>query len=283
MKDVEAAIVKHAGRRPQRLAPLSGGSIAPVYRVDLEGGDRLVAKIGAEGSGLALEGRMLRFLHEKSRLPVPEVVHADDRLLLMTYVETSGPITASVEEDAAELLADLHGISGPSFGFEEATLIGGLHQPNQPAASWRDFFRDQRLRYMASEAAKAGRLPNALLGRIDKLAARLDEWIDEASPPSLIHGDMWGGNVLARDGRIAAFVDPAIYFADPEIELAFSTLFSTFGEAFFQRYGELRTMREGFWEARCELYNLYPLLVHVRLFGGGYVGSVEQTLTRFGA
>ena len=283
MKDVEAAIAKRTGKRPRRLAPLSGGSIAPVYRVDLEGGERLVAKVGAEGSGLALEGRMLRFLHEKSQLPVPGVVHADDRLLLMTYVDTSGTITASVEEDAAELLSDLHGISDQNFGFEEATLIGGLHQPNEPTTSWRDFFRDQRLRYMASEAAKAGRLPTALLGRIDKLADRLDEWIEESGPPSLIHGDMWGGNVLARDGRIAAFVDPAIYFADPEIELAFSTLFSTFGEAFFRRYDELRSMREGFWEARRELYNLYPLLVHVRLFGGGYVGSVEKTLTRFGA
>jgi len=283
VKDVEAAIAKHTGRRPQRLLPMCGGSVASVYRVDLEGGERLVAKIAGKGSGLALEGRMLRFLREKSRLPVPEVVHADDRLLLMSYVETSGTITTSVEENAAELLADLHGISNPSFGFEEATLIGGLHQPNPPTVSWRDFFRDQRLRYMAGEAVEAGQLPKTFLGRIDKLAARLDEWIDEAAPPSLIHGDMWDGNVLTINGRIGAFIDPAIYFADPEIELAFSTLFSTFGAPFFQCYSERRPLREGFWEARRELYNLYPLLVHVRLFGGSYIGSVEQTLIRFGA
>ncbi|MCE2510905.1 MAG: fructosamine kinase family protein [Alphaproteobacteria bacterium] len=283
MKDVEAVIAKHAGKRPRHLVPLSGGSIAPVYRVDFEGGERLVAKFGTEGSGLALEGRMLRYLAAKSRLPVPAVLHADDRLLLMNYVESSGAITASVEEDAAELLADLHGITAAHFGFEEATLIGGLHQPNPPTVSWREFFRDQRLCYMAGEAAQAGRLPKALLGRIDWLAARLDEWIGEEGPPSLIHGDLWGGNVLARKGRIAAFVDPAIYFADPEIELAFSTLFSTFGEAFFRRYGEIRGFREGFWEDRRALYNLYPLLVHVRLFGGGYVDSVERTLSRFGA
>ncbi|MGB1547997.1 MAG: fructosamine kinase family protein [Alphaproteobacteria bacterium] len=282
MKAIEAAIAERTGKRPKRLAPLSGGSIAPVYRVDLEGGERLVAKLGGEESGLALEGRMLRYLSEKSRLPVPIVLHADDRLLLMSYVESEGPITASAEEDAAELLADLHNIRAECFGFEEATLIGGLSQPNPPTASWRDFFRDQRLCHMAGEAAGAGRLPKALLGRIEKLAGRLHEWIGEESPPSLIHGDLWGGNVLARSGRIAAFVDPAIYYADPEIELAFSTLFSTFGEAFFRRYGEIRGLRDGFWEERCELYNLYPLLVHVRLFGGGYVGSVERTLTRFG-
>jgi fructosamine-3-kinase len=91
---------------------------------------------------------------------------------------------------------------------------------------------------------------------------------------------MWGGNVLVRDGRIAGFVDPAIYFADPEIELAFSTLFSTFGEPFFRRYSEIRPLRPGFFEVRRDLYNLWPLLVHVRLFGGAYVASVERTLDK---
>ena len=93
---------------------------------------------------------------------------------------------------------------------------------------------------------------------------------------------MWSGNVLTKDGRIAGFVDPAIYYADSEIELAFSTLFSTFGDAFFRRYDELRPLRPGFFEERRDLYNLYPLLVHVRLFGGSYVGSVERALARYG-
>jgi len=106
--------------------------------------------------------------------------------------------------------------------------------------------------------------------------------LPEPERPSLIHGDMWGGNVLCRNGAVAGFVDPAIYYADAEIELAFSTLFSTFGDAFFSRYRELRDIRPGFFETRVPLYNLYPLLVHVRLFGGGYVAQVERTLTRFG-
>jgi fructosamine-3-kinase len=88
--------------------------------------------------------------------------------------------------------------------------------------------------------------------------------------------------VLSKGGRIAGFVDPAIYYADAEIELAFSTLFSTFGEAFFKRYGEIRPLREGFFEERRDIYNLYPLLVHARLFGGSYAQSVDSVLTRFG-
>lgn len=118
--------------------------------------------------------------------------------------------------------------------------------------------------------------------RIEALCARLGEWLEEPARPSLIHGDLWGGNVLAADGRISGFIDPAIYYADPEIELAFTTLFGTFGDAFFRRYGELRPLRARFFEERRDLYNLYPLLVHVRLFGGEYVSQVEAILRKFG-
>ena len=171
----------------------------------------------------------------------------------------------------------------PPSGYERDTLIGGLAQPNPQNASWLAFFAEHRLIHMARDAYEAGRLPAATLGRVETLAGRLDRWLVEPSRPSLIHGDMWGGNVLAKGGRVAGFVDPALYYADPEIELAFSTLFSTFGRAFFERYGALRPLRPGFFEERRELYNLYPLLVHTRLFGGAYAASVARTLDRFGS
>ena len=113
------------------------------------------------------------------------------------------------------------------------------------------------------------------------MAGRLGRWIDEPDQPGLIHGDCWGGNVLCRRGRVAAFIDPAIYYADPDMELAFGTLFATFGPAFFRRYQDIRPLRPGFFEARRDLYNLYPLLVHVRLFGGTYLTGVERVLDRF--
>jgi len=275
---IEAAL----GRRPERLSPLSGGCIAEIYRADFADGERLVAKLAGSRGDLALEAYMLGYLRKHSDLPVPAVIHGAPDLLVMDYIETSGGLTAGAERHAAELLAALHGVSAPSFGHERDTLIGPLSQPNPQSASWLDFFRDQRLLAMAGVALEAGRLPGATMARIEALAGRLGEWIEEPGQPSLIHGDMWGGNVLAKDGRIAGFVDPAIYHADPEIELAFATLFSTFGAPFFERYGELRPLRPGFFEVRRELYNLYPLLVHVRLFGGGYLGGIEATLAKLG-
>lgn len=270
---IEAAV----GKRPGRMTALSGGCIAEIYRVELDGGAPVVVKRGAD---VALEGWMLDYLAAHSELPVPAVILAEPDLLIMSYIESSGGLTASAERHAADLLAALHGVRGAAFGLERDTLIGSLDQPNPPTARWRDFFRDQRLLHMARQALDEGALPAALFDRIERLAARLDAWLEEPAYPALIHGDMWGGNVLTRSGRIAGFVDPAIYHADPEIELAFTTLFGTFGDSFFARYAEHRPLAPGFFELRRDLYNLYPLLVHVRLFGGGYVGRVARIVER---
>ncbi|MCP5370585.1 MAG: fructosamine kinase family protein [Hyphomicrobiales bacterium] len=279
---LERAVAAAAGDRPVRFAALGGGCIGDVYRVDLAGGGAVVAKVGDGDAGLDLEGYMLDYLATHSRLPVPRVLHAEAGLLVMTHIEAGGGLDTAAQEDAADLLADLHGITADRYGLARDTLIGGLPQPNPWTADWRDFFRDHRLLYMAGLARDAGRLPGRVYDRVARLAARLERWIADPGPPSLLHGDMWTGNVLCRRGRIAGFVDPAVYYGDAEVELAFSTLFGTFGDPFFRRYAALRPLAPGFFEERRDLYNLYPLLVHVRLFGGSYLGSVERTLSRFG-
>lgn len=282
MTSAAERIAAALGIAPRSLRPLSGGSVAEVYELTMPDGARLVAKVGRSGAKLDLEGWMLRYLRGHAAAPVPAVVHESDVLLVMECLPNAGGISPAVECAAADVIAALHAVRGPSFGLERDTLIGGLHQPNPPTASWLAFFRDYRLRFMAADAERAGRLPAALLGRIDRLAAKLGDWIGEPSHPSLIHGDLWTGNVLAHQGRLSGLIDPAIYYADPEIELAFTTLFGTFGDAFFGRYGELRPLAPGFFEERRDLYNLYPLLVHVRLFGGSYVADVDRTLRRYG-
>ena len=271
-----AAVEVLSGRRVDAARALSGGSVGAVYRLDMEDGGRLVAKLGP---GLEPEGFMLRWLADRTGLPLPRLLYADNGLILMDFVKTGGPLA---QADAADHLARLHALSADRFGFESSTAIGGLDQPNPWTARWVEFFRDHRLLFKADQAVAAGRLPASVRHRIDKLAARLEGWFDAAPKPSLIHGDCWAGNVLSCDGRVAAFIDPAIHYADAEIELAFGTLFSTFDDRFFARYAEHRPLRPGFWEVRRDVLNLYPLLVHVRLFGGSYVSQVESVLRRFG-
>lgn len=270
------------GSRVQTKEPLSGGCVGDVYKVRLKNGETLVAKVGNSENGLSIEGMMLRYLAQKSELPVPDVLYADENLLLMTWVPSEGTLDRSAQVNAADLVASLHQISNSHFGFSSDTVIGGLRQINSPSKSWIDFFAQNRLLDMAMRSLNAGYLPTDMLARIEKCAENLSKWLKEPDQPSLIHGDMWAGNVLASHGRISGFIDPAIYFADPEIELAFTTLFSTFGDAFFSRYREHREIQPGFFEERRDLYNLYPLLVHVRLFGGSYVSSIDIILKKLG-
>ena len=271
------------GERLKSARPMGGGCIGEVYRVDLDNGMQLVAKVDREGeSHLEREAYMLRYLREKSELPVPEVYHGSDTLLLMEFVEGSNRFSEGAEQHAAELLAALHEITSDAFGHERDTLIGSLNQPNPWTESWIEFFRDQRLLYLAKVAHDAGQLPSEDLKRIVRLAGKLEDYLKEPEQPSLIHGDVWSANVLAKGDRISAFLDPAIYHADAEIELAFISLFNSFGEPFLERYAEIRPIKPAFFQMRRDLYNLYPLLVHVYFFGGGYLVSVQRILRRFG-
>ncbi|MBA3792007.1 MAG: fructosamine kinase family protein [Rubrobacter sp.] len=281
---VSEGVETHLGERLLSARPLGGGCIGEVYRAEVEDGTTLVAKVDRDGkSHLEREAYMLRYLRERTDLPVPEVYYSSEILLLMEFVDGNSNFSVEAEHHAAELLAGLHGITADCYGHERDTLIGSLDQPNPWTESWVDFFRDHRLLYLANVAHKADRLPSEDLRRIERLAERLDEMIGEPNPPALIHGDAWSANVLAKGDRITAFLDPAIYHADPEMELAFISLFNSFGDSFFERYQEIRAIKPGFFEMRRDLYNLYPLLVHAYFFDGGYLGSVQSTLDQFGA
>ncbi len=264
------------------LTALSGGCVADVRLATLASGRRVVVKAGTPSARLDLEGAMLRDL-ARTPCPVPRVLACERDLLIMEHVEHDGRLGPEGQRHAAEILAALHAHSSETYGYPYDTLIGSLHQPNPPSEDWSAFFADYRLRSMARLAHEVGHLPTRTLDRIDRLCAGpLRELIGPPAPPGLIHGDIWSGNVLAHAGTVAALIDPAIYFADPEIELAFIRLFGTFGDAFFDRYHELQPIREGFFEIRSDLYNLYPLLVHTRLFAGSYAHAVERTLDRLG-
>lgn len=284
MRDDLDTIAAATGSPVARISPLGGGTAAELLLAELADGRRVVAK---RGHGLAVEGFMLDHLARRSPLPVPRLHHAGDRLLVMDHVETAGGAGDAgagrrAQEHAAELVAALHGVAAPRYGFMRDTTIGPLAQPNGEEEDWIAFFRDRRLMHMARLAFSEARIAAGLLAGLERIAGRLEELIGEPTAPSLIHGDLWGGNVLVRGDRVAAFIDPAIYHADPEIELAFATLFGTFGDAFFRRYGEIRPLRPGFFELRRDLYNLYPLLVHARLFGAPYVGRVDGIVRRLG-
>ena len=263
------------------------GQNANLYLIDLTDDRRLMAKIMRQGhddegnSTLEAEGWMLEYLARKSKLPVPKVYWCDPSTILMDFIEDSGVMDDKVQEHAAALLAELHDVHADFFGLERDTTICPYHQPNPFEVNWVDFFRDHRLLYMAQEALNDGAIESGLMKKIEKLAGRLNEFIGSSAKPSLIHGDLWGGNILLGQGKINAFIDPAMYFADPEMELSCIRLFDTFGEPFFRRYNEIRSIPKGFETVRRHIYSLYPMLVNARNQGGHYAASIEAVIDRF--
>lgn len=277
---LRARLLAALGAPARRAVAVAGGHGATLWRVEMADGTLLAVKTAPRL--LASEARMLRDLAATGAVPVPALRFGDDTLLAMDWIEhDGGPLDAAGEEQAAEALARLHALSAPQFGLEYDVMIGGMPQINEVNPSWRDFFRWKRLFNAAWLAHRRGRLPGGLLARLERLCARLDELIDEPERPALLHGDLWGGNVLVRRGRLAALIDPALYYGDREVDIAFSTLFPTFSPRFYEAYEAHAPLRAGFWEARRDLLNLYPLLVHAYLFGGNYVGAVERIARRF--
>ncbi len=261
---------------------LSGGKISEVVKLDLDSGDSIVAKVGGGTHDLTIEGYMLGYLRARSELPAPQVFHAEHDLLIMQYIEGKNSWDEASLGHLGAMLGYLHQISSPQFGLERATLIGPLHQPNPHSTSWISFFRDQRLHYITALATRSGALPAALESRLLRLADNVERYLIEPERPSLIHGDMWRTNVIARDGRVVGILDPAIYFAHNEMELAYMTLFDDLSESFFAAYGEFSAIDPEFFGVRKHVYNLYPLLIHLIIFGDKYLRPIGASLKRLG-
>lgn len=268
----------------ESYSPLSGGSVSEVYKIDFACSPSLVVKLAAADSteSLYVEGLSLKYLRDNSPIRTPKVLYNDDGVLLMEYVVNDSIMTMVAEQQCAQEFSGLHNSCSENFGFDFDTVIGGLSQPNTICSSWLDFYSEFRILHMALMARDVGNLNLKDFKRVERLVDRLDRWLVEPDRPALVHGDAWGGNILIRDDALAAVIDPACYYGDAEVDLAFSTMFGTFTNHFFEQYNSLNPIREGFFEERKDLYLVYPILVHIRLFGGSYTPQLHRVLLRYG-
>ncbi len=255
---------EHVGR-VVRTRPLHGGSIAEVVACELADGRTVVAKHTTYDAGLEAEG--LRALGAAGG-PVPEVLHVEPHLLVLEHVE--GP---SDWAGLGRALARVHLTTSPTFGWHRDNVIGSLRQDNTTADHWPTFHAQRRL------APYLGDLPVQIARRVSSAIddGRHDDLLDHGAPASLVHGDLWSGNVV--DGRW--LIDPAVHHADREFDLAFSALFGGIPADFWNAYLDAAPLDDG-WEQRRPALQLYHLLVHVRLFGGGYLAQVVKRLDRLG-
>jgi len=241
--------------------PLSGGDLSAVVRVTFTDGREAIAKSSRNG----VEAGMLRAMHAAGAR-VPDVLAADADIVVMSVADDTDSLSRRWG-DLGEQLKILHAATGDTYGWPVDYAFGAVAIVNAPSGDWREFWKTQRLLCFTPY------LPRDFARRIEGLAAVLHDLIPAKPKASLLHGDLWGGNVLAGKSGIT-MIDPACYYGDAAVDIAMLSLFDRPENAFYRHYG-CRPDGE-----TLAVYGLWPALVHVRLFGGGYLGLADSLLKK---
>ena len=283
---IKKKIEESTGARILSSTQVSGGSINRAARIELGSSGTCFLKWNsrADPDMFAKEVKGLEMLKAaETGLIIPGVMDQGvvDRTtgyLVLDYIEEGTAREGSHEQFGRELAA-LHQVHNDRFGLDHDNYIGRLPQSNTWHDRWTDFFIHERMEPQLKMAVDAGKLSASVTKAFDNMYEKLPGIMPEEDP-SLLHGDLWGGNYFYNAEGNATLYDPAVYYGNREIELAFTHLFGGFSGDFYQAYNETWALQPGF-RKRIDIYNLYPLLVHTNLFGGHYGSRVASIVRRF--
>lgn len=232
-----------------------------------------------------LEAEGLAWLRESRTLRVPELIafsNGGDHGAAFLALEWIASARRSPTHDVhlGHGLARMHKCGPLDFGMDTANYIGRLPQPNGRHVTWAEFYGAERLMPQCEMAARANLLPSALQDDLETLALKLPELVGPDEAPARLHGDLWGGNAITDENGEPCLIDPAAYGGHREVDLAMMRLFGGFSPAVFRAYEDIYPLTPGSAE-RIDLYQLYYLLVHLNLFGRGYLGAVKNAVSTY--
>jgi fructosamine-3-kinase len=281
---LRAAIETALAARVVRTARVHGGDVAVAYVVELDTGRRVFAKTHpmAPPNFFSTEATGLAWLRAAGPVAVPEVLAVSDDApnhLVLEWIE-EGRARAMTERDLGVALAQLHRAGAPCFGREDRRSTGSRGLPNEPSATWAEFYAQNRLLPLARMARDQHVLPNATIDDLVRLAGRLDEFGAADEPPARLHGDLWAGNRLVDVDGHSWLIDPAAHGGHREFDLAMMRLFGGFGRDCFAAYEEVHPLAPGA-ESRVALHQIAPLVVHAIKFGGGYVSAAIAAISHY--
>jgi protein-ribulosamine 3-kinase len=280
-------IVKKYSGKPETIESinsLSGGSINYAYQIRTNHRKYFLKWNHSEKypGMFEQEAKGLEILRSTNEIFVPEVIgfDSDDEisLIVLEYVGQTSQ-TKNFWENFGTALANLHKHHADKFGLEHDNYIGSLVQYNDYHQDWNRFFISQRLEVQIRMARDKGIIEASLIRKFETLYKYLPDIFPEEKP-SLIHGDLWSGNYMTNSQGEACIMDPAVYYGHRLMDIGMSILFGGFAPEFYNAYHRAYPMEKN-WREGAEIANLYPLMVHVNLFGSGYLGSVKSTLSRF--
>lgn len=286
IQDISQALTNVSGlnEKVKSATPVGGGDINKAFLVRTQSGSYFLKYNDASRFPRMFETEALglKLLKKPGAPRVPEVIaHGESgqhTWLLIEYI-WQGSYGKNFWDDFGFALAQLHKNSSEFFGLDHDNYIGSLPQSNKNHQTWPEFFVEERLGKQLEMARKKGLVDSALMRNFENLFKAIPS-IFPQEPPALVHGDLWSGNFMCDTHGNPCIIDPAVYYGFREMDISMSKLFGGFASRFYEAYHEIFPMSPG-WQQRLDICNLYPLLVHVNLFGSGYLGSVRGIVGRF--
>ncbi len=269
----------------KELLPEYGGDINTSYKIITSHGDFFMKTNDAHlyPGMFRKEAKGLETIRLTETVYVPETVQVGKfgnvAFLILEYIEKGRERNQTFWEIFGRQLADMHRHTNDFYGFEEDNFIGTLVQSNQKDNSWINFYIEQRLKPQIRLATNKKLFDEKILSQFEQLFSKLYEILPDELP-HLLHGDLWSGNFLTSKKGFPVLIDPAVYYGHREMDLAMTLLFGGFDNRFYEAYNEAFPLLPG-WRERIPVYQLYPLLVHVNLFGGSYIRSVQNILEQY--
>jgi len=262
---------------------ITGGDINDVYKI-ITNQNTYVLKVNRkdifpkmfEKEKLGLE--MLAGAGVKSPNVILTFSDAEYQYLLLEFIKEES-INPVFWKNFAEDLTKIHRTTAKNFGLDHHNYIGSLYQNNSEKDTWETFFIENRIKPLVKQAFDSNRLDRNHLNQFKKLYSQLNEILPKENP-SLVHGDLWGGNLMKGKNQTPVFIDPGVYFGYREMDIAMTQMFGGFNDSYLDHYNEIFPLEKG-WKERIVIHNLYPNLVHLILFGRSYLGGIERVINQF--
>jgi fructosamine-3-kinase len=259
----------------KNISSLSGGCISNAYKLTSTDGLQFFLKYNDTSSSdmFIKEANGLNELAKANAVRTPKVLSSSEDFILLEFIP-SGNKKKNFFEEFGRSFAEMHKFTSDAYGFYEDNYIGSNPQINisdeNENSNWTNFYFNKRILFQLQLAEKLGNSTPELTNSISKLEEKIDEIIGKSEEkPSLLHGDLWGGNFMVDENGSAVLIDPAVYYGHREADLGMTKLFGGFGSEFYKSYNEVFPLKDGY-EYRENIYKLYHVLNHLNLFGGGY-------------
>ena len=283
---IKSQIEEHLASDIIEVKSLSGGCISNAYKIKTKEGKAFFLKYHPtlNNDMFIKEAHGLLELKKAGAIKIPEVLDYNKDFILLEHIE-SGSRVKNFSEDFGRKFALMHKFIGDEYGFYEDNFIGSNPQKNIPdedeRKNWTKFYFNKRILYQLHLAEDSGNSTSELRKAIALLENKVENIVsDNGEYPSLLHGDLWGGNYMIDKEGYACLIDPAVYYGNREADLAMTKLFGGFDSKFYHSYNETFPLPDGY-EYRENIYKLYHVLNHLNLFGGGYYSQAMSLINYY--